>query len=214
DIDRVLDAVELGCRAIDTVSRRPRYRNNANADRRANEALEEVNVRFRERAVGYRFESGEIVRVDSEFLHHDAVKPALKVLQSKDFAGAQEEFLKAHEHYRKQNNKEALNEALKAFESTLKVIAKKRGWTLKDRPTSKDLVDAAFNAELIPEFWQGQFGGLRSILENGIPTGRNRLSGHGQGDQQVIVPDEIAAYVLHLTASAILFLVRSDESHK
>src|SRR5690606_39202838 len=140
--------------------------------------------------------------------------PALHLLNSKRFAGAQEEFLKAHEHYRKQNTKEALNEALKAFESTLKVIAKKRGWTLKERPTSKDLIDAAFAHGLIPSFWQSHFSGLRSVLEGGVPTGRNRLSGHGQGEALQPVPDELAAYILHLTASTIVFLVRCDEAMK
>jgi hypothetical protein len=48
------------------------------------------------------------------------------VLWSAKFDGANEEYLKAHEHYRHRRNKECLTECLteclKAFESTMKII--------------------------------------------------------------------------------------------
>ena len=39
------------------------------------------------------------------------------------------------------------------------------------------------------------------MLESSIPTGRNKLSGHGQGTTPVSVPDYLVAYMLHMTAS-------------
>lgn len=53
--------------------------------------------------------------------------------------------------------------------------------------------------------------GLRSLLESGVPTVRNRLSGHGQGEKPTEVPNYVAAYVLHMTASAIVFLGKAEE---
>ena len=44
------------------------------------------------------------------------------------YAGANDEFLRAHEHYRHKRHKECLNECLKAFESMMKAICKKRRW--------------------------------------------------------------------------------------
>jgi hypothetical protein len=43
-----------------------------------------------------------------------------------------------------------------------------------------------------------------------VPTGRNKLSGHGQGSTPKDVPDHLAAYMLHMTASAIVFLAEAE----
>ena len=177
----------------------------------ANNAITELNDRFREHGVGYQFENGEIIRVDSEFVHHEVVKPALRILSEPDYQGAQEEFLRAHEHYRKGNMKEALNEALKSFESTLKIVCNKKSWPFEANATSSRLIDICFEKELIPLFWKDSMSGLRSLLKSGVPTARNRLGGHGQGSTPTEVPDYITSYVLHMTASAIVFLATAEK---
>src|ERR1019366_1526163 len=83
-------------------------------------AVTELNARFREHGIGYQYESGEIIRVDSQLIHSEVVKPALTLLTAPEYEGANAEFLKAFEHYRKGDTKECLNECLKAFESTMK----------------------------------------------------------------------------------------------
>ena len=51
------------------------------------------------------------------------------------------------------NEKECLNECLKAFESCLKTICKKRGWPYDDKKaTAKDLIQIVFDNGLIPSF--------------------------------------------------------------
>jgi hypothetical protein len=45
-----------------------------------NDAIADLNVRFKEHGVGYQFESSEIIRVDSEFIHSEVVKPMLLIL--------------------------------------------------------------------------------------------------------------------------------------
>jgi hypothetical protein len=162
--------------------------------------------------VGYQFVDGEIIRVDSEIIHAEVVKPALSLLRAREYSGAQAEFLKAHEHYRHGNTKEALAECLKAFESVMKVICHKRKWSHDPQATSKALLKVLFDNGLIPQFWEQHFSALRSTLESGVPTARNRLGGHGQGGQVVQVPPFLAAYVLHLTASAIVFLCEAEKT--
>jgi hypothetical protein len=85
------------------------------------------------------------------------------------------------EHYRKGDTKECLNECLKAFESTMKVICAKRKWPFKPTDAAKELIDVCLKHDLIPPLIQSHIGGVRAALESGIPTIRNRLSGHGQG---------------------------------
>ena len=98
--DKALDVIEVTIRFIDIFARKQEYLWRQNADEIANEAIEELNARFKEHGVGYYYSDQQIIRVDSEFVHAQVVKPTLVVLRKKGFASAQAEFLKAHEHYR------------------------------------------------------------------------------------------------------------------
>ncbi len=210
DVEKALDAVELSFLTIDRFTRSLNYLERRDASERADRATEELNARFKEHGVGYQFTNGEIIRVDSELIHSEVVQPALKLLNQEHYAGAQQEFLTAHEHYRKGDTKEALNECLKSFESVMKAICDKRGWSYANNATANSLIQVCFDNGLIPPFWQSQYASLRSLLESGVPTGRNKLSGHGQGTTPVSVPDHVVAYMLHMTASAIVFLAEAD----
>ncbi len=212
NVEKTLDVIELTFRWIDRMTRKYDYLGRQNASKIADDAISELNIRFREHGVGYQYEEGEIIRVDSQLLHKEAVQPAISLLAAKEYCGAQDEFLKAYDHFRHGNHKEAVNEALKAFESTMKTICEKKGWGYNSSDTSKKLLDICFQNNLVPRFWRQHMSALRSLLEGGVPTGRNRLSSHGQGQAPIIVPDHIAAYVLHMTASAIVFLVKSEQT--
>lgn len=209
-----LDVIELTFQVIDTSTRRYQYLNKPQeiAFRSADTAVNELNTRFKEHGVGYQFADGEIIRVDSELIHSEVVKPALRLLSNKQFAGAQDEFLKAHEHYRHGNSKEALNECLKALESFMKSICSKRGWTYAENATAKTLIQICFDNELVPSFWQQNLSSLRSLLESSVPTGRNKLGGHGQGISTTEVPNHLVGYMLHMTASTLVFLGESDSA--
>lgn len=209
-IEKILDAVELSFRVIDRFTRTHHYLHKRNATELADAAIEELNGRFKEHGIGYQFIDSEIIRIDSELIHSDVVKPALRLLNQKKYAGAQQEFLKAHEHYRHGNAKEALNECLKAFESLMKSICDKRGWGYAGNATAKNLIQACLDNGLIPVFWQQNFTSLRSLLESSVPTGRNKLGGHGQGASTTVVPDHLVAYMLHMTASALVFLGEAE----
>jgi hypothetical protein len=209
DLERVLDLIELSFVVIDTV-----IRSDSDLQRDAtispDHAIRELNHRFREHGVGYQYESGQIVRVDSKLLHAEAVKPALQLLQGQEYQGSNEEFLAAHEHYRHARHEECLVECLKAFESTLKTICTKRGWDFDPTDSVNNLIRICFDQGLVPGFLQSQFAALRSVLESGVPTARNRMAGHGRGVEAREVPEYFASYVLHMTAVTILFLVRAE----
>jgi uncharacterized protein DUF7014 len=129
------------------------------------------------------------------------------LLSDRAFAGPNAEYLKAHEHYRHGRYGESMNESLKALESTLKVICDQRKWAYKPGENVSGLIAIVFANGLIPSWLQTEFGSLRSTLESGVPTARNKVSGHGAGAQPREVPSWMAGYLLHMTASAILFLV-------
>lgn len=212
DTERVLDAIELSFTLIDTYVRdRNIYGRDGNT---ADRAISELNTRFKEHGLGYQFDAGQIIRIDSEITHSEVVLPALQLLRDPQFSGAENEFLNAHTHYRHLRNKEALVDCLKAIESVIKTICDKRSWPYDSKASCKDLLDICFANGLIPTFWSNHFSGLRSTLEGGVPTARNRLGGHGQGATVSEVPGYISAYAIHLTASAIVFLVEADRALK
>jgi hypothetical protein len=185
------------------------YQQRAYAKLLPNEAIADLNHRFLQRGVGYQYVSGKIIRYDSQFLHAEVVKPALDLLQDKLYQGANDEFLKAHEHYRKGEIKDCLADSLSALESTLKTICHKRRWTFQPKDTAKPLLEICFKNGLISPFLQSHYSALQSTLESGVPTVRNKLGGHGQGPQVIDVPAFYAAYSLHMTASAIQFLIEA-----
>jgi hypothetical protein len=211
DVERVMDCVELAFRFVIGYGDDNSYTYYTKPSQSPTDAVQELNTRFREHGVGFQFESNEIIRVDSEFLHAEAVKPALSVVHDKRYAGAEKELLNAHGHYRQGRYEEAITECLKALESTLKVMCAKRRWAYKETDTAKTLLEVCYREGLIPSYLQSEFTSLRGVLESGVPTIRNKQGGHGTGTSPRNVPEHLAAYVVHLTASSILFLARAEQ---
>jgi hypothetical protein len=212
DVEKALDVVEVSMRYIQNFIK-PRFREfeiDANVKIEPDIAVEELNGRFKEHGVGYQFEGNQMIRVDSTYMHSEVVKNVINLLWNNTFSGANEEFLKAHEHYRKGNNTECLNECLKAFESTMKVICDEKVWAYNQNDTAKKLIAKCLNNQLIPTYLQDQLHSLPKLLESGVPTIRNKLGGHGQGNTQQTADDEITRYALNLTGSNIILLVEQS----
>lgn len=174
-------------------------------------AIKELNDRFREHDLAYQFVGSQLVRVDSQYLHDTAVKPALGLLHDPAFKCASGEFVDAHEHYRHGRYEDAITNALKAFESTMNVICDVRGWPYPANATASKLVGVLLDNELVSKKFESHLNGVRTALESGVPTIRNNFGGHGAGSNPVDVPDYLAAHALQLAAANIVILV---EAHK
>src|SRR5579872_3334826 len=164
-------------------------------------AIEELNQRFEEHHIGYQFQNGQLINQADQYLHEEIMLPALTLLSDPQFQGAQDEFLSAHRHYREGHYKEAVADALKAFESAMKSILDERRWPYdKDKDPALKLIKILFEHHIIPPMLESQFTSLRGLLETGLLTVRNRTSGHGQGATPVVLPKYIAEYALHMAA--------------
>jgi hypothetical protein len=212
DVERALDVVELTFTYLSVMTHGDRFGYTAKTT--PIDAINELNQRFKQHGIGYSFESEihKVVRIDSQFAHSDVVKPALSILAEKRFRGANEEFAKAHQHYRERRYQECIADCLKAFESTIKVICATQKWTFDINDTSKALIKLCFERGLIPGYFESQFSSVRTLLESGVPTVRNKTSGHGQGTDIRTVPPHLAAYALHLTATNIVFLAECEKA--
>lgn len=211
--EEILDTIEVSFNLIESkISPNTHYYSqNAYVKTNPKNAIQELNERFKESAIGYNYIGRELIRIDSTFIHSEVVKPTLSLLNNSKFKGANEEYLKAHEHFRHGRNKECLNECLKAFESTLKIICKRKGWNYKETDTSRKLIQICFNNDLVPAFTQNQFTSLQNLVESGVPTIRNKLGGHGQGEVPKNVDDIMTRYALNLTGTNIIFLIEQSQ---
>lgn len=142
------------------------------------------------------------------------MKPALALLNETGFTGPADEFMRAFDHHRKGESKQAIAEALKAFESSMKSICTMREWPYGPKDTAKPLMDILFKNGLVPPEMECHFASLRAAMESGLPTLANRTSRHGQGVTPIEIPPHFAAYALHLVASNIVFLLECHKAMK
>lgn len=211
----LLDAIEIAFRTVGRLKEYiSAYPSNYVTDLTPSEGVDELNHRLRQHRLGYSFseEVELILRLDSQYVHAEIVDPALRLLHSAGLAGAEAEFARAQEHYRHGRHEEAMSDALKAFESTMKHICDERSWAYDpSKDTANDLINIVLKQGLVPSWATAEFTALRSILESGVPTARNRNAGHGRGGTPRQIPDYLAAFTLHMSAANIVFLA---ESHR
>lgn len=210
DIEILLDLIELSIRLIKPFQEELPYsiRDNYNISLSSEGAIDDLNKRFKENGMGYEFSEGILMRKDSELLHEEATKPALHLLQQEGFEGALDEFLEAHDHFKKGEHKACIVSASNAFESTMKTICVKRGWEVKGSGTSSQLINTLVENEFIPSYLDTHVNSLRNMLA-GISNVRNKKAGHGQGEEANPVQEHFVNYTLHLCASNIVFLIET-----
>lgn len=210
DIFKVLDAVELVLRYsllnIDALQ----ISQDDCRRQKADDLIMELNERFKEHGVGYQFEGNSIIRVDSQFAHAIAIKPTINLIQKKGYESVNKEFMAAFEHFRHGRNASAMNECLKAYESTMKIICSKNNWSHSSSATASTLIDVCINNGLVPVYWLAHFEGLKSVLKSSILTPRNKESAHGAGLETKDIPDYLVSYMINTTASTILFLISAN----
>ena len=171
------------------------------------QAVKDLNHRFKQNAIGFEFIKGEIIKKTNTVTHEKIVKPALKLLHNEEFRSAEDEYLKAFEFYRKNNNEEAISNASKAFESTMKIICKGMGYEYdKDKDTASKLLGILQKNKFYPSYLNNHMNGLQMALSSGATTIRNKDAAHGQGSEIRNVEDNYVEYILNLVASNIVFL--------
>jgi len=211
DVEDVIDTCELCCRYIDKVLlEKSSYQlKELGIEVSAADSLEEFNYRLRMAAVGYAYEDGQIIRIDSQLVHEEVVKPALRILQQKGYEGPRQEFHQAFSHLRTRDNKDAIVWANKAFESTMKTICAKKGWPVDKGARASDLVKVLRSNGLLPSYLDNSFDQLAAVLSSGLPQVRNNEAGHGSGPIPSQTPDYVAAFAVHLAAAKIVFLAEA-----
>lgn len=210
----ILDAVDFSFYILSKLNEYPLHvlKTDFGLLRHPQDAIDELNYRFREHGVGYQFVGHELVRVDNQVLHAEAVVPALTLLTQPGYEGAENEFQTAYKHYRAGEHRAAVVAANNAFESTLKAICTKRGWEYDKGAPAGRLLKIVRDNGLYPDYLDKSFDQLLAVLGSGLPTVRNQEGGHGQGADVRETPAHVVALALHLAAAKILYLVECERA--
>ena len=208
-----LDLLELIAMAIISIGEQSQhvFRNQWRITDPAAKQIDEINYRLRRAKVGYQIEGGAIIRVDSQFVHAETVKPALMLLNKPGFEGPEQEFREAHRHYREGENRQAVAMAANALESTLKSVFALKKWEFNKGARISDLLKVARAHNLWPAYLDQSFDQLVATIQSGLPKIRDNDASHGQGAVPKDVPAYIAAYALHLAASKIVLIVAAAQ---
>jgi len=170
------------------------------------QAISDLNTRFRENEVPLQFVGRQLVRTDSDYLHNEATVPAFGLLHDDRFRGAEHEFKKAHEHYRHGRWDDAVSEANQAFESTMKCALTIEGTGFDKGDVAQRLVAKVLKSRMFAHLDDEQRGKLNNALAGKLPPVRNAFD-HGAGEVPREADPEIAAYALHVSAANIVLVV-------
>ncbi len=214
DTETALDIIEASFRMIHAAQENYNFMCSVNPQLNAPDALARLNQRFKEHSIGYRLEQGQIVRLDSEFLHTETTEPALRLMHAKGYEGALEEFQLAIKYYRQGTSHydDCLTNCLKAVESTLQKIIELRKWAMPGEAKFDNLFTEVRKRGLFPRFLGSHLGELKKFLQT-VAVIRNEEGAHGAGSVPNEVPNHLVAYQIHLTGSAIVFLIRCNENY-
>lgn len=146
----------------------------------------------------------KIIHVEDDAIYSEAIAPALFALSAPHFEPANAEFRDAMEEYRKGHYEDCLTKCGSAFESVMKTICKRSGWSFSETDTAAPLLKIVIGNSSLDAFFEQPL-----IL---IATIRNRLSSaHGAGNHLRLVGHHIAQYAISSTAATIVLLVHETD---
>lgn len=143
----------------------------------------------------------KVILKENEVIHKTAIEPSLSILEKEDFKLAHQEFIDALTDFREGDFGDCLTKCGSAFESVMKIICNKNGWSYSQDDTASKLLNVIFQNSSLPRFYETHF-----IL---VSTIRNKISkSHGAGTKPKKPSKNIAEFSINQTASSITFLVR------
>ena len=144
-------------------------------------------------------------------MHDSIITVTLDLTNNKIFENSNVEFLSALEHFRERRYMECLNDCLKSYETTLKIVCTQNKWTYdEDHATISNLIDICIANNLFQKHLLSEFASLSSLLKNGSATIRNKNSAHGRGPIKKVIPKHLASFMIYLTGSTINFIIDSN----
>lgn len=161
-----------------------------------------INIILEEEEIPWRLADGHFFKMDTSMLTKDIIIETSELLKAHGFEGALEEYKEARSDFTAGNYKGAIHNSCKSFESVLKALCENNSGNAST--LIRELYNLGFYND-IPNEIGNAFG--NSVLM-ALPFIRNKLGGHGQGVDVIIVSKEYAELSIHIAGSFILFLIQ------
>ena len=161
-----------------------------------------VKIRKNEKGAPYKKVSSfpQIILLESEVIHEEAIAPALSILGASHFETANTEFRAALNEYKEGQHDNCLTKCGSAFESVLKILCKRNEWPFSETDTITPLLKAIIKNSSLDSFFEQPLTLIATI--------RNHLSSsHGAGNNPRIAEQHVAQYMISITAASLVLLV-------
>ena len=145
---------------------------------------------------------GYFMKLDSQWMEDHVLSQAHEFLGKGNYDGALDELREARGYLAADDFKAATHAAGKSMESLLKAILS------REDGTAKKLIDGLKDTHFYDEFPAPLLPGFGDSVLMTLPFIRNRLAGHGQGNEVVVVPRSIAELSVNLAGTFLLFLIK------
>jgi hypothetical protein len=180
---QVLDAIELYTELLGKMTS-PDARKDFQA---------EINRIFSEQTAPWRLSDGQFFQVDTEFMAMH-LESAQEMLHARGFAGALSELREAQNDLTAGDYKGSIHNACKAYESAMKTILG------MEAGSASTLVRKMKEEGYLDDLPESARSSVSQVVLMSLPTLRNKLGGHGQGEEVVSVPRPYAEFAVGLAA--------------
>jgi len=163
-----------------------------------------INAIFEENNLSWRMAEGKIFPIDSAYIEEDILRKTQHLLSEVKFHGALEEFEKARTDLANGDCKNAIDNANRAVESTMKGVLK------IEKAKPGELIRKLIDSGIVPEYFSGFLKCFEEHILRCTAKIRNEELGvgHGQGVKINKIPLPLAELAVHLSGVLIIFLIK------
>lgn len=165
----------------------------------------ELNMILQTEGVPWVFSDGNFFQMDSKFMEEHVHQQLQELYETKAFTGAQEEFVEARNDLSGNDCKNAILNACKSYESTMKCLLGEKHSGEATKLAQKIRKEGYLDD--LPSSLQEVF--VQKVMQC-LPVIRNDLAGHGQGRESVSVEHDLAELSVNLAGAFNLFLMRRE----
>ena len=165
-------------------------------------AERELNEAFSINESPWRVLNGEMLLIDSGYLHAELISKQVDFMKALSVNGAMEEFQMALREFQQGEFAHAITEAAKSVESTLKFVMGDNAET-----DLSGLLKLLRKTDLVPSYYSNFFESFTKIIQATGITRNQPGNAHGQGCEIVNSSKSLAEFQINLAASVNKFLL-------
>lgn len=171
--------------------------------KKASECEKELNDIFVIHDSPWRVINGQVILIDSEYLHREVRAKAIRLLEECEISGALEEYQEAIGDLTSGETKDAVAKAHKSVESVMKAVLE-----TEEHLRFGQLLSELIKSKIIPTYYEDFLKHFEQ-LALGVVKERNLPGrGHGQGKKATQVSPSLAEFAVNLAGSINLFIIK------